>query len=131
MDWQGWYTIAVVAGTLAAMIRGVAGPDLIMMAGLFALAAVGILTPEETFSGFANTALWAVGVLFIVSAGLREKEWPEVLESVGGLARSWLLITETLEATGSPMDTLPLLTDDYVPVERLVSRLLLKEVGNR
>ncbi len=72
VDWQGWYTIAIVAGTLAAMIRGVAGPDLIMMAGLFALAAVGILTPEETFSGFANTALWAVGVLFIVSAGLRE-----------------------------------------------------------
>lgn len=71
MEWQGWYTIGIVALTLGAMIRGIAGPDLIMMAGLFALAAVGVLTPQETFAGFANEALWAVGVLFIVSAGLR------------------------------------------------------------
>jgi di/tricarboxylate transporter len=71
VDWQGWYTIGIVALTLGAMIRGVAGPDLIMMAGLFALAGVGVLTPAETFAGFANEALWAVGVLFIVSAGLR------------------------------------------------------------
>jgi di/tricarboxylate transporter len=72
MDWQGWFTLAVVALTLAAMVREIAGPDLIMMAGLFALAAAGVLSPAETFSGFANPALAAVGVLFVVSAGLRE-----------------------------------------------------------
>jgi hypothetical protein len=27
-------------------------------------------------------------------------------------------------------ESLPVLTDDFVPVERLVSRLLLKEIGN-
>jgi di/tricarboxylate transporter len=72
MAWQGWFTLAVVLLTLAAMVREVAGPDLIMMAGLFSLTAVGILTPTETFLGFANPALAAVGVLFVVSAGLRE-----------------------------------------------------------
>jgi di/tricarboxylate transporter len=88
MNWQGWYTIAIVALALAAMIRNVAGPDLIMMAGLFALAAVGVLTPGETFSGFANEALWAVGVLFIVSAGLRETGALEpVVERLFGRAR--------------------------------------------
>jgi di/tricarboxylate transporter len=72
MGWEGWFTLSVVALTLAAMVRELASPDLIMMAGLFALAGTGVLTPAETFSGFANPALAAVGVLFVVSAGLRE-----------------------------------------------------------
>jgi di/tricarboxylate transporter len=72
MEWQGWFTLAVVLLTLAAMVREIAGPDLVMMAGLFTLAAFGVLSPAETFLGFANPALAAVGALFILSAGLRE-----------------------------------------------------------
>ena len=72
MEWQGWLTLAVVLLTLFGMVKEVAGPDLIMMAGLFTLAAFGVLTPRETFEGFANPALAAVGALFIVSAALRE-----------------------------------------------------------
>lgn len=72
MEWQAWFTLAVVILALVAMVREVAAPDLVMMASLFALAAVGILTPAETFAGFANPALAAIGALFIVSAGLRE-----------------------------------------------------------
>jgi len=72
MEWQGWLTLAVVLLTLIAMVKELAGPDLIMMAGLFTLAAFGVLTPRETFEGFANPALAAVGALFIASAALRE-----------------------------------------------------------
>ncbi len=72
MEWQGWLTLAVVALALVAMVREVAAPDLVMMAGLITLAVTGVLTPAETFSGFANPALAAVAALFVVSAGLRE-----------------------------------------------------------
>ncbi len=72
MEWQGWLTLAVVFLTLFAMVKEFAGPDLVLMAGLFTLAAFGVLTPRETFEGFANPALAAVGALFIVSAALRE-----------------------------------------------------------
>jgi di/tricarboxylate transporter len=72
MDWQGWFTLAVVLLTLAAMVRGIGAPDVVMMAGLFTLAAFGVLSPTETFMGFANPALAAIGALFIVSAALRE-----------------------------------------------------------
>jgi di/tricarboxylate transporter len=72
MEWQGWLTLAVVMLALGAMIREVAGPDLIMASALVALAAFDVLTPVETFSGFSNPALIAVGTLFIVSAGLQE-----------------------------------------------------------
>jgi di/tricarboxylate transporter len=72
MEWQGWLTLAVVVVALAAMVREIAGPDLVMVAGLFTLAGTGVLSPAETFSGFANPALAAVGALFVVSAALRE-----------------------------------------------------------
>jgi di/tricarboxylate transporter len=72
MEWQGWLTLAVVFLTVFAMVKELAGPDLVLMAGLFTLAAFGVLTPRETFEGFANPALAAVGALFIVSAALRE-----------------------------------------------------------
>ena len=35
MDWQGAFTIAVVLLTLLAMMREVAGPDIVMMGSLF------------------------------------------------------------------------------------------------
>ena len=68
---------------------------------------------------------------FIISAGLRETSWPRVLESGDGLARSWLRVTESVAETGSPVTSVPVLTDDFVPVERLVSRLLLNKIGNQ
>ena len=67
---------------------------------------------------------------YIISARDRESPWPRVLESGDGLARSWLRVTETVASTGTAPESLPVLTDDFVPVERLVSRLLLKEIGN-
>jgi di/tricarboxylate transporter len=72
LDWQGWLTLGVIVAMLVAMVRGIAAPDLIMMGGLFALALAGVLTPEETFSGFANPAMMTVGALFILSAAMRE-----------------------------------------------------------
>jgi di/tricarboxylate transporter len=81
MEWQGWLTLAVVAVCLVGMIREVAAPDLVMMAGLFTLTATGVLTPVETFTGFANPALAAVGALFVVSAALRETGALEMVAS--------------------------------------------------
>jgi di/tricarboxylate transporter len=72
MEWQGWFTLAVVVLALVAMVRELSRPDIVMMAALFTLAAAGILEPSETFGGFSNEALAAIGFLFIVSAGLRE-----------------------------------------------------------
>jgi MFS family permease len=67
---------------------------------------------------------------YIISARNRQSPWPRVVKSGDGLARSWLRVTETVANTGTVPESLPVLTDDFVPVERLVSRLLLKEIGN-
>jgi spermidine synthase len=55
---------------------------------------------------------------------------PDLLASRQGLDRSWLRVTEPVLNTGTPLDVLPVLTDNFVPVERLVSPLLLEKVGN-
>ena len=72
MAWEGWFTVLVLIGVVAALARELAGADLIVMFGLVALASVGVLTPAETFQGFSNPAVPTIGALFIVSAGLRE-----------------------------------------------------------
>lgn len=72
MGLDGWLTLATLTLVVGAMMREIAGPDLIVMAGLFTLAALGVLSPGETFQGFANPATATIGALFIVSAGLRE-----------------------------------------------------------
>jgi len=71
MDWQIALTLGVVALALAAMVREIAQPDLVMMAALVALSVAGILEPAEAFSGFANKAVITIGVLFVVSQALR------------------------------------------------------------
>ncbi len=68
-------------------------------------------------------------VTYVVSAS-DGSEPPFELESVNGFARSWLRVTEPLMNTGTPERALPVLTDDFVPVERLVSRLLTGVSGN-
>ena len=63
MAWEGWFTVLVLIGVVAALARELAGADLIVMFGLVALASVGVLTPAETFQGFSNPAVPTIGIL--------------------------------------------------------------------
>jgi len=55
--------------------------------------------------------------------------FPDQIDARHGMQRSWYRIDAPLAATGTPMAALPILTDDYVPVERLVSALLYGRYG--
>ena len=72
MDWQILFTLGLVTVALTAMVRELAAPDLVLMATLICFGATGILTPKETFAGFANPVVATVGALFMVSAALRQ-----------------------------------------------------------
>ncbi|HEY9150223.1 MAG TPA: fused MFS/spermidine synthase, partial [Gammaproteobacteria bacterium] len=65
---------------------------------------------------------------FVISAS-NGPEMPEVVYARRGLERQWLRVTEPMRRTGTPMAELPLLTDDFVPVERLVSGFFFSELG--
>ena len=72
MDWQAWITLVVMVGAVAGMALGAAPPDLVLVAGMTVLLALGILTPGEAVAGFSNEGVLAVAVLFAVAAGVRE-----------------------------------------------------------
>ena len=65
---------------------------------------------------------------YVISASERKIE-QDVLESRGGMRRAWLRINDPLENTGTALSELPVFTDDYVPVERMISSLLLTPQG--
>ncbi len=80
--------LAVLAGVLALLACTRIAADAVMVAGLTVLMTapiptdtgwtIGVISAGEGFSGFSNTGLLTVGVLFIVVAGLRETggvEW--------------------------------------------------------
>ncbi|MEJ2322133.1 MAG: fused MFS/spermidine synthase [Gammaproteobacteria bacterium] len=84
---------------------------------------------------FAHVDIWLDHVsdeptrmTYIVSAHNNNAPMPErIVDQRFG--RQWINITEPALAAGTGLDELPLLTDDFVPVERLLAELLAGELG--
>lgn len=92
-----------------------------------------IKTIAKTLSTeFAHVDLWMQGVpenprvTFVVTATNAER-LPKTVQSRTGPTRSWSRMTEDILAFGTPPEDLPVLTDDYAPVERLIADLLIGE----
>lgn len=69
VQWQGWTTLSLVGCMLVALVAELAPPYMVMMGTLIIFLPLGILTVEDAFHGFADEAMLAVGVLFIVAKG--------------------------------------------------------------
>src|SRR6266849_4177427 len=72
MSWQGWFTLILLAGTLAGLVRYSHLADVVFLGALALLSLAGILTPTEALAGFSNSGMLTVAALFVVAAGLRE-----------------------------------------------------------
>ncbi|NCQ60752.1 MAG: SLC13 family permease [Myxococcales bacterium] len=72
MTADAWITLAVVAATVAVMASDLAGPDMVLVAGLTVLVATGVLSPEDAFRGFGHPAVVTIAALYIVAAGVRQ-----------------------------------------------------------
>ena len=66
----------------------------------------------------------AARVTFIITANDGAR-LPKAVATQAGFERNWYRITEMLLDIGQPMNELPLLTDDFAPVERLIAGLLI------
>ena len=71
LSWDAWATVGIIILMLVAMLKDIARPDLIVLGCLGLLLLLGILPPEEAFSGLSNKAVLAVAALFVVAAGVR------------------------------------------------------------
>ena len=65
---------------------------------------------------------------FVLSASNRPVE-QDILRARQGFERTWYRVTVPLRNSGTRLAELPVFSDDYVPVERMISTLLLTSEG--
>lgn len=98
MTWEAWFAVGVTFLVVVGLARRWAGPDLVLMAGVTALAAVGLVTgsprlpsPAAAVAGFGNTGLLTVAALYVVVEGLvRTHAMAMLTEPLLGTPRSVL-----------------------------------------
>ncbi|GAB0148423.1 MULTISPECIES: SLC13 family permease [unclassified Marichromatium] len=72
LDWQGWFSLAMVACCFVLFAFTRVAPDIVTSGALTLLLVSGVLTAEEALAGFANPGMLTVGVLYVVVSGLAE-----------------------------------------------------------
>lgn len=84
---------------------------------------------------FPYVDIWAEGArtqvrryTYVISA-TSNRPMPEQITAREGFRRSWQNITRQITSTGTALSSIPLLSDDYAPVERLSADLVLTEYG--
>ena len=75
-------TLAVLAIAMVALLTERLSPDLVALLVVVTLGVTGVLTPQETFSGFSQSAVITILAIFILAEGLRRAG---VAERVGDL----------------------------------------------
>ena len=72
MTFEAWFTLAIIAAIIAALISNRIGMDVAMLGGLVVLMAVGIVDMPSAIEGFASQAVLMIAGLYVIAAGMRE-----------------------------------------------------------
>ncbi|MCB9508378.1 MAG: SLC13 family permease [Myxococcales bacterium] len=72
MTVEAWYTLGVLILMFAGLFKEYVGPDFVVFGALVALWTGGVVDTTEALSGFSNSMVIAIALLFIVSAAMRE-----------------------------------------------------------
>ena len=68
--WEGWYTVGIMFCCFVALMKNVAGPDVLMLGSLAMMLAANIMDIPDGLKGFSNKGLLTVACLFVVAAGI-------------------------------------------------------------
>jgi len=83
---------------------------------------------------FRHVDVWMEGmpeasrVTYVLTA-TDGQQLPARVTARWGFERSWLRVSEEVMRVGTPLSQIPLLTDDFAPVERLIAGLLIGKDG--
>ncbi len=69
---EGYIVLAVVVLTIVALAKELMRPGLIFFSSAVVLMSTGVITSNELLAGFSNKGMITVGVLFLVSEGVRQ-----------------------------------------------------------
>jgi di/tricarboxylate transporter len=69
---DAWITLGVIAAVLVTLVRGRISPAVVVFGGAVAVLVLGVIGPEEAFSGFSNSAPITVAALYVLAAGIEK-----------------------------------------------------------
>ncbi|HYQ57840.1 MAG TPA: SLC13 family permease [Draconibacterium sp.] len=69
---EGYIVLSIVLLTIIALAKEMMRPGLIFFSSAIVLVATGAITDKEMLSGFSNKGMITIGILFIVSEGVRQ-----------------------------------------------------------
>jgi di/tricarboxylate transporter len=72
VSWQGWLTLLVAALTVVALVRDWTSPVVAIVGANLSLLFTGVITVEQSLSGFSNPAPITVAALFVVAAAVEK-----------------------------------------------------------
>ena len=72
MSFEAWYTFAVIIGMFGFLIKEIFPPDITLFGALILLWFAGVIDSEEALHGFSNPQVITIGMLFVISAAMRE-----------------------------------------------------------
>jgi di/tricarboxylate transporter len=69
---DAWITLAVIVTVLVTLVRGRISPAVVVFGGAVAVLVLGVIGPEDAFSGFSNSAPITVAALYVLAAGIEK-----------------------------------------------------------
>lgn len=74
MNFEIIFVLLALVGMIAALIWDGLRPGMVLLTVVVLFLCAGILTPKELLEGFSNKGMITVGMLFLVSEGIRKAE---------------------------------------------------------
>ncbi|MEZ5104533.1 MAG: SLC13 family permease [Draconibacterium sp.] len=72
MTLEGYIVLIVVFLTIVALAKEIMRPGLVFLTAAVVIMAFGILSAEDVLAGFSNKGMITIGILFLVSEGVRQ-----------------------------------------------------------
>ncbi|MCA0154230.1 SLC13 family permease [Winogradskyella vincentii] len=130
--------LAILIITIALFIWGKFTPDIIALISMLSLFLFGILTLDETLSGFSNPTVIMIAALFIIGEGLSQTGWTamagEKFIKLAGKSSTKLLLITTLGSgllsgvvsnTGTVATLMPVTISSAWSIGTLPSKMLM------
>ncbi|MFQ5516213.1 MAG: SLC13 family permease, partial [Acidimicrobiia bacterium] len=101
MSWEAWFTLGVLAVTIAVLVKDLLSPGAAMTAAMVAVLAAGIVEPQDAFSGFSNPAPITIAALYVLAKGVAKTGalTPFVTSVLGNGGRRTTLARLTIPTT--------------------------------
>jgi di/tricarboxylate transporter len=72
MSWQAWFTLLVLLATVGALVRDVVSPAVAILGANILLLVTGVISTEQSLSGFSNPAPLTVAALFVLARAVEK-----------------------------------------------------------